>query len=418
MAKPVQGGRYVIVPGDTLSGIAYQAYGVGYRWRDIWAANQTSLRSGDPNLIYPGETITIPVVTDLAPEPESDSEILDNTRSDEFVILVKGRRLPSQTARAMRSMETVAAGWSAKIYRDPDDSKLNEILRPFAYHEAKIYVGGHLVITGPMYMSEPVVQSDKISNIIEGASYTADIVDSTLDPPYTRRKVTLNQIAGELVRSKGIKVVDNTPALGTFQKVVARPTEKIYEHLVKLAKQKGALIANTPRGELLITKTVGSKSVGSIGDDLARGNDYRAKFDGRKLYNAYRVLSKRRGRKLRRAVAKDDNVPRARTLTIKADDVDEGGVQKAADWERSKRLATALTIPFPVSDWFAPDGTLWRENKIVTVVSKVLFVPDGFDFLIKSVEYVHGPDGRKTILGLVPPQVYTGEPLELPWSAT
>jgi hypothetical protein len=45
-----------------------------------------------------------------------------------------------------------------------------------------------------------------------------------------------------------------------------------------------------------------------------------------------------------------------------------------------------------------------------------MFIPDGFTFLIKSVEYIFEPDGKKSVLNLVPPQVYTGEPLEEPWA--
>lgn len=51
--------RYTIVSGDTLWGIAKRHYGNGALWPRIWDANKP-MTSGNPNLIYPGETITIP----------------------------------------------------------------------------------------------------------------------------------------------------------------------------------------------------------------------------------------------------------------------------------------------------------------------------------------------------------------------
>lgn len=50
--------QYTIVHGDTLWGIAQRFLGNGSRWPEIYRAS--SLRSGDPNLIYPGEVVNIP----------------------------------------------------------------------------------------------------------------------------------------------------------------------------------------------------------------------------------------------------------------------------------------------------------------------------------------------------------------------
>lgn len=60
--KPAKAGtatRYVIQSGDTLWAIAKKHYGSGAEWRRIWERNKP-MRSGNPNLIYPGEVILIP----------------------------------------------------------------------------------------------------------------------------------------------------------------------------------------------------------------------------------------------------------------------------------------------------------------------------------------------------------------------
>lgn len=50
---------YVVQHGDTLWGIAARFLGNGARWPEIYKISH--LRSGDPNLIYPGETVNIPM---------------------------------------------------------------------------------------------------------------------------------------------------------------------------------------------------------------------------------------------------------------------------------------------------------------------------------------------------------------------
>lgn len=51
--------QYTIQSGDTLWGIAQRFLGSGSRWPEIYRAS--SLRSGDPNLIFPGEVVNIPL---------------------------------------------------------------------------------------------------------------------------------------------------------------------------------------------------------------------------------------------------------------------------------------------------------------------------------------------------------------------
>ena len=72
---------YTVQPGDTLWGIARKYYGSGPEYKRIAAANQDQIKN--PNLIYPGQTITIPAADDL-PGAGGDSArvaIASETRS-------------------------------------------------------------------------------------------------------------------------------------------------------------------------------------------------------------------------------------------------------------------------------------------------------------------------------------------------
>src|SRR6516162_7208260 len=55
-ASPAQ--VYVVQAGDSLWSIAQRFYGNPHMWADIYHANQSQIH--DPNLIYPGQKLTIP----------------------------------------------------------------------------------------------------------------------------------------------------------------------------------------------------------------------------------------------------------------------------------------------------------------------------------------------------------------------
>jgi prophage tail gpP-like protein len=414
MPKATPGIPYVIIFGDTLSGIAKQAYGEGRRWREIWNANQFVLKSGDPNLIFPGETITIPKIPELEGQKNVD---LPDKAADDFTIVVGDSELVLESARAIRTMDTASDAWTASIVYNVENKKLTKLLSPYKYNDARVYVGGRLMITGRLYNVGITIGTDEIRKELEGFSNTIDIVDSNQpQPPYEFRNVKLDQIAKSLVEPFQIPLVFKGDSGGQFKRVTIDRTEGIFGFLAKLAKQRSLLVASTAEGELLFTQAdTRAKPVGSLTQGLPPFQTANVKFSGRSRFKGYKALSKRRGRQTKSAVAKDDVVPISRFRTFSADDSTSGDIQKSANWERSKQIAESLELKIPVTSWYAPDGDLWKENTIVTVKSEALYIPDGFNFIIRAVEFIYESDGRTAELSLVPPQVYTGEDVDEPW---
>lgn len=50
---------YTVVSGDSLWAIARRSYGDGGRWKNIYAANKSTV-GANPNRIYPGQVLTLP----------------------------------------------------------------------------------------------------------------------------------------------------------------------------------------------------------------------------------------------------------------------------------------------------------------------------------------------------------------------
>lgn len=417
MSNPLPGKQYTVQSGDTLSVIAARAYGDAQLWPRIWKANQTRLKSDNPETISPGEIIIIPLIAEReALKTELAGSKLSGKEKDALTIIVDGLEIPVLSGRVIRTMDTAADGWTASIAWTPgEDSALDKVLLPYAYPPASVYIGNELIINGILYTVEPQQTESGIIKNLEGWSFTADVIDSTLKPPYEKNNVTLEQRANELVKPIGIKVIFETDPGGKFDRVTASPQDTIFGHLAKLALQRGILISSTPEGNLLFTKASSGPSVGTLEESQPLPVEWRARFDGRNRFNAYKAIGQSPGGNAKTATAIDNKVPRSRFQTFQANDTITGDIQKAADWRRSKQLADALTIPFPVSGWLAPNGSLWRENTSITVISKTIHVPQGFTFLIRSVEFLLEPGGKTATLNLIPPQIYTGEAIEDPW---
>ncbi len=440
MPDPIFNQEYTVIveKGDTLSKLAGIFYHDVNLWPIIWRANVTKLRSGDPNLIYPGEEIFIP-----PRNYKRFQEELPEKSSKEMTIIVDGVELPVVSGRILRTMNTASDMWEATIAWNPgEDKKLDDATRPYGYKSAAAYAGGKLLVSGIITGVGVSISENGRVKKLTGYSTSIDAVDSNVKAPYEVNNVSLKQRAEELLHPLGVGVefVDTftrVPWLdknkyeeallayeGTkFSRVTADQNDTIFDHLASLASQRSYLISSDNQGNIaFIRANTNGKPIGTIQEEPGQFQglgalEYAAAFDGRKRFRSYKVTSKTPGKKstVSVAVSKDNQVARPRLKNIQANDIQPGELQKYADWQRSKFLADALTIPFPVSTWYGPDGNLWTENTLLTVVSPTLFIDEGFTFLIKQVEFIYEAGGIRAMLSLVPPQVYSGEELVEPW---
>jgi len=419
MSNPIPGKQYTVVVGDTLSDIAARAYGDGTRWPTIFNANQSTLKSDDPDVIFPGEVLIIPELPELKKLKNDLKQKIDRDKN-KISIIIGGRDIPFINSSVIRTMDTVADAFSGVFAWEPGvDNQLDQITAPYSYSEAEAYIGGELLVSGNLYIVNQEIGNSGRTKSLICFSKTADLIDSNLKPPYEKAGVTLLQRCDELAGPYGIKTIidDGVDASGQFDRVTAREDDKIFKHLNSLARQRSLLLSSTREGDLLITQAKTKlKPVGTIEEGQAGTVKFAASFDGRKRFNVYRAITDTPDKFDKKiGIAKDDRVPKSRFFTFKSNDSTAGSVKKVAEWQRSKQLADALTIPFPVTGFYDPSGDLWQENTLVTVVSKTIGVPNGFTFLIRRVEYKEENGGLTSTLNLVPPQVYTSEAIVEPW---
>jgi LysM repeat protein len=415
MSRPIPGKQYTIVDGDTLSGISAAAYGNGKKWPVIWKANQTRLKSGDPNLIYPGEVIVIPGDVDVeAAKAELAADKFDGETKQDATITIDGKPVYFQSMTHTESIDNALDAWALTTLFDPDDEEMTKRILQYSYGKSQIYLGKELAGTGYYYTRE--TDTGEQTATLEFWSLAADMIDSNLKPgTYEAKKITLSQRAKDLADGHGIKVIFDLENDDQFERMKAEQGDTIGAHLMNYAKQKAGLMTSTPRGELLFTQAATGKPVASFVENTPPLLPNTAKFDGRARYASYLAIGKTTG-KTKTATSKDNNVPKSRSKTFSAPDTRGGDIQTAADWERNKALADSMSINLPLSDWYDPSGKLYRKNTIVEYTAPIHGIKNPSNFLVRSVSRtVTANGGRTCTLNIVPPQVYTGGEIVEPW---
>jgi prophage tail gpP-like protein len=405
MSKPTR--YYSVQAGDTFTSISLRAYGV--------AEKESLIRQANINIkeLTPGDILIIPFLSE-ARRPQKELDKPD----DIITVFIGDIELNVLSARILTSIDNMVFGWSARIPWEPGNNKeLDKLLIPFTYPPASIYIGNERIVNGFLYTVSPQKANDGIFMDLTGYSFAADIMDSELKPPFEVNRIDLLNRAKQLVSPLGINVlVDKGVNIGGhFDRITATAGDTIGTHLMNLSVQRGVLLSADDEGNLLITKAKIDTFAGLISEDSPKVKTWSASFKGRKRFNSYRVYGQSPGNNAKEAVSIDKNIIKTRFMSFNATDTIKGELQAIADWKKTTRIKEALQLSLTVNDWFDDFGVRWKHNTVVKVTSPVLFLPQGFDFLIKSVEYILTVEGRSTKLNLVPPQVFTGEELTDQW---
>lgn len=408
----IPGKQYTIQDENTLSQVSLRAYGDATYWIRIWNANQTTLRSGDPDLIFPGETILIPVL----PERQLPPSPAGNQDPNGIFLNLDGCIIRPMAARLIRSMDLVANGFQCTIPWEPGvDTTLDNLVAPYSYTPAIASIGNTPIITGILYGTEPVISQGTVLNL-SGATATADLVDSTWKPPYEHDKKTFKDLLIEVVKPLGYNIIFDADTGGQFDRVTATKGQSIFQFLSGLARQRSVLLSCNTGTDLVVTSAnIDGAPVATLKEGVTLGvTGWGSSFDGRQRFNVYRATSQSPlGNS--EGLATDQKVPRTRFKDITANESQSGNLKAAAEWARNKTLADALSFTLTVEGWYKDNGEPWTENEIVTVISKSMFLPQGFDFLINRVEYVLSNNGRSSVLSFVPPSVYSQGEIVEPW---
>lgn len=347
-------------------------------------------------------------------------------------IILEKRELPIVSGSILRTMDTGADEWNCIVPWVPgEDKELDEIYKPRSLAAAKIYIGDELLITGYKYITEPALENSSQIGL-GGFSKTMQMIMSNPKESKSFINESLFSITEDLAKPFSLKpnfdettVTNEVYELFTDQ-ITIDSQSKVFDFLANLAKQKGILLSSDPHGNPYYLKATPIQEPVALiiegdGATIPVTNDFKARFDDTEIFQTYQVVSNLSEAMafywgLKSVVSKDMRVKVPSFKTVVYDSMNLGAGKRELDFARNKSTAQSMSIPFQVNSWYTPRGDLWREGTTVTVKSPSIFVPDGFTFLIRAVQYNYEANGETAVLSLVPPSLYTNDNIDEPWA--
>lgn len=342
-------------------------------------------------------------------------------------IILGSKELKIDSASILRTMDTGADEWNCVVDWEPGfDPEFDELAKPRSLADATISIREQKLITGNKYTTIPALGSRSQLGL-GGFSKTIGLITSNWKSQKPFANMSLLDISNEFCKVWGIQAISQDVDTEVNEQFVDDQTipaqSKIFSFLQDLARQRAVLTSSDENGNLLYLKAnTNQKSVGSIVDGkdgfVPVTDNFSARFDDTEIFQNYIAVNDSPFAFLLKdpqAISKDLRIKIPSFKTIVTNSLIQGAGQKAVDFARNQTLARSLSMPFQANSWDAPNGELWRENTLVSVESPTLFVPNGFTFLIRAVQYNLDSKGETAILSLVPPSLYTGDPVIEPW---
>lgn len=401
-------------PGDTFEKIARRFYGSEVETITIERANP-----GVSEPLTSGVDIAVPTLPDL-PLDKAQSSVADNL--DEVAVLIDGVRFRFwdrvRVIRALDTMDVVEFGAPWEV----DVPGMKEAFRPFQYSDIDVSVGGTVLFTGTAVSIVPVQESSQRVITVSGYSKPGVLQDCTAPAssfPIEFNDQGLREIAQTLCKPFGIGVDFRTDQEDVFDRVALEAEEKVFDFLVKLAKQQDTIIASTSDGKLLFWRGV------ETGEPVARlvqgfsplvsvtpffsPQDYYSSITGIRS-----VLIGSEGTQA--TVPNSRLLGVIRPITFSAGDVTEAGLTKAVAARAGRMFGNMASYTVVVDTWRDSSGELWEPNTIISVEASGAMIYKEYKFVIRTVEFNRTSREETASLNLVIPGSFNGKvPETLPW---
>ncbi|HIE2304557.1 phage baseplate assembly protein [Yersinia enterocolitica] len=278
-------------------------------------------------------------------------------------------------------------------------------------------IGPDRVLTGYIDDFIPSYDATSVSLRVLGRDKTGDLVDSSVvDKSGQWRGQKLEQIAATICKPYGIQVITETDTGDTFSNITLEQGETGFELLDRMAKQRGVLMTSDAWGRLIITRA----STKRAGVSLVLGQNIlaaRGRFSWRERASQYIIKGSASAGGTtwgeqpvkvvggRQIIISDPEITRYRPkILVNEDNLTVGGASARGEWLKASALGEANTSEITLAGWRENNdsGPLWQTNKLVQVDDSIQQL--NATWLIKTVSFSEGDNGRLTVLSLVPPE--------------
>lgn len=284
--------------------------------------------------------------------------------------------------------------------------------------EAKVSIGGEVLITGFIDQLESNLQKDDHILSIYGRSKAADLIDcSAIATPGSWKNKRLEDIAAELAKPFGLTVTADVSTGAPFKSFAIQPGESVSEVIERMTRMRGLLSISDAQGNVLITKP----RPRGVRVRIEQGKHFeivQGSHNVTERFSQYVLKGQSAGddnlngkaASQPKAEANDPGVKRYRPLLIVAEDqATAASLATRAKWEASVRAAKAQSPTVTMPGWRAPGGALWQPMQEIDLVAPAAFVTG--QMIVANAAFLIDDGGSSTELRLAYPEAYQPEPV-------
>lgn len=428
---PQQGQAYVVKPGDYLRALALQAYGNEMDWPRIWKANP---QVTNPDLIYPGTVIIIPVKPAPAPPPVPGTDAITDPpdtikkvdKKRKFKFLQNGAphikatvtlgdddiELECITGQFTYGIDTFAPAWLVTVPWTPGkDEYFDTNTAAGSFAKSKLTLNGELKGAGFLGVRTNNITPTGMTKQLTFFNKTKDLLDSSHSTKWKEMKnATLKDYAESMCSALGYKVTVSSDTGKPFP-VIQAPSGLTYAQVLQnLASNRGFFVGGfvdaKEQPEIIIRKL---PRPGTPVAELKYGGDnvpnWQITIDDTKRFRLYGTYAQAGDGNYIYDSAEDTTIPERhiiRELAVNAGNVDKDNVKTAAAWVMAKIYLQSQEIKVPVVDWLDNTGKVWLPGDTVTLEAPIFDVPKARNFIIRTVDFNWDANSRTAALHLVP----------------
>lgn len=284
----------------------------------------------------------------------------------------------------------------------------------------RVSIDGELVCAGMVRGISITEDAEQVDTRIEGATHTADMVEST-SPGYTARGGHLLDVVKDICKQAGVEVAPDSAQGPPVADVTVDAGQTWWSAIEQAARGCGHLITTNAAGQLRIVRAGAADERAGVvlrrPGNIIRGsmNDsLEGKFGNIIVLGQSSAASEFSDPELAaivRGEARDTSVSERRTLHIIAESAtDRAAAQRHAVARVNRQQAESNRLELEVQGWRqqGETGPLWRVNTLVPVDYPRMRAKG--DFVIVGVRMVKNDKvGTRTTFTLMPPAVLAQE---------
>ena len=406
--------EYTVKTNDTFSTISRKIYGVETDALLISNANPGVIEPLNPGII-----ITIP---NKPGTPEVINQNVESVQQNEVSLKIENELFrfwrTINISRSIDSFDTI--GFTAPF--EIENEEFREIFRPFSFKNISLNIGGEVLFKGTMLTPTPQVDANSKTISVSGYSLPGVLNDCTLPAsafPLEFEGQGLKDISKTIASYFGLGVEFTDQQGPVFDKVAVEPSEKPFQFLGKLARQRNFVISSTKDGELLFQRSVNrGRPVARLSQGVAPLLSVTPTFKSQEYYSHLTGLAPATAGigGSQHTVENSRLKGIIRPFTFKANDTTSGDVKAAVEAKIGRMFANAASYTITLVGWRNSKGELWKPNTTITLIAPNAMIFSEYEFIIRKVTLKKAPKSETTELQLVMPGAFDGKiPEDLPW---